>query len=49
MTTIIYGRQAVLAALRHKDAPVEEVLVAEGVGGRFAAEVRDLAGPRGCA
>jgi 23S rRNA (guanosine2251-2'-O)-methyltransferase len=47
MTTIIYGRQAVLAALRHNDAPVEEVLVAEGVGGRFAAEVRDLARAKG--
>jgi 23S rRNA (guanosine2251-2'-O)-methyltransferase len=32
-----------LAALRQKDAPLEEILVAEGVGGRFAAEVRDLA------
>lgn len=47
MTSIIYGRQAVLAALRHQDAPLEEVLVAEGVGGRFAAEVRDLARAKG--
>lgn len=47
MNTIIYGRQAVLAALRHQDAPLEEVLVAEGVGGRFAAEVRDVARAQG--
>jgi len=43
MTQLIYGRQAVLAALRQKGAPLEEVLVAEGVGGRFLTEVRDLA------
>jgi 23S rRNA (guanosine2251-2'-O)-methyltransferase len=43
MTTIIYGRQPVLAALRHKDAPLEEILVAEGLGGRMSSEVRDLA------
>jgi len=42
MTQYIYGRRAVLAALRQKDVPLEEVLVAEGVGGRFFAEVRDL-------
>jgi 23S rRNA (guanosine2251-2'-O)-methyltransferase len=47
MTTIIYGRQSVLAALRHQDTPLEEVLVAEGVGGRFAAELRDLARAKG--
>ena len=43
MTTIIYGRQPVLAALREGRAPLEEVLVAEGLGGRILAEVRDLA------
>jgi len=43
MTQLIYGRQAVLAALRQKGAPLDEVLVAEGVGGRFVTEVRDLA------
>jgi 23S rRNA (guanosine2251-2'-O)-methyltransferase len=43
MSTIIYGRQPVLAALRQGRAPLEEVLVAEGVGGRFLAELRDLA------
>lgn len=43
MTTIIYGRQSVLAALRRERVALEEVLVAEGVGGRFVFEVRDLA------
>ena len=43
MTTIIYGRQPVLAALRQKDTPLEEILVAEGLGGRTFSEVRDLA------
>jgi 23S rRNA (guanosine2251-2'-O)-methyltransferase len=43
MTTIIYGKQPVLAALRRVDAPLEEILVAEGLGGRTFAEVRDLA------
>jgi 23S rRNA (guanosine2251-2'-O)-methyltransferase len=43
MTTIIYGRQPVVAALRQGKTPLEEILVAEGVGGRFLSEVRDLA------
>ncbi len=43
MTTIIYGRQSVLAALRQVSTPLEEVLVAEGLTGRFFSEVRDLA------
>ena len=43
MTTMIYGRQPVLAALRQKDTPLEEILVAEGLGGRTFSEVRDLA------
>ena len=43
MTQLIYGRQAVQAALRQEGAPLDEVLVAEGVGGRFLKEVRDLA------
>ncbi|MGQ9687867.1 MAG: 23S rRNA (guanosine(2251)-2'-O)-methyltransferase RlmB [Desulfobaccales bacterium] len=43
MTTIFYGRQAVLAALRRPGAPLEEILVAEGVGGGFLEEVRHLA------
>jgi 23S rRNA (guanosine2251-2'-O)-methyltransferase len=43
MTQIIYGRQPVLAALRRGEAPLEEILVAEGLGGRFFSEVRDLA------
>jgi 23S rRNA (guanosine2251-2'-O)-methyltransferase len=42
MTTIIYGRQPVVAALRQGKSPLEEVLVAEGVGGRFFSEVRNL-------
>jgi 23S rRNA (guanosine2251-2'-O)-methyltransferase len=47
MTTIIYGRQPVLAALRRSSAPLEEILVAEGLGGRFLSEVRDLARAQG--
>lgn len=43
MTQIIYGRQPVLAALRRSGAPLEEILVAEGVRGRFLSEVWDLA------
>ena len=43
MTTVIYGRQPILAALRQKNGPVEEILVAEGLGGRTLSEVRDLA------
>lgn len=43
MTTIIYGRQPVLTALRQGRVPLEEVLVAEGVGGSSIFEVRDLA------
>ena len=43
MTTIIYGRQPVVTALRQGKTPLEEILVAEGVGGKFFTEVRDLA------
>ena len=43
MTTIIYGRQPVLAALRRKEGPLDEILVAEGLGGRTFSEVRELA------
>jgi len=43
MSTIIYGRQAVLAALRRQGSSLEEILVAEGVGGGFLEEVRYLA------
>ena len=43
MTQIIYGRQPVLAALRRGEELLEEILVAEGLGGRFFFEVRDLA------
>ena len=43
MTTIIYGRQPVVTALRQGKNPLEEILVAEGLGGKFFFEVRDLA------
>jgi 23S rRNA (guanosine2251-2'-O)-methyltransferase len=43
MTTLIYGRQPVVAALRQGKTPLEEILVAEGVGGKFFSEVRELA------
>ncbi|HZE21556.1 MAG TPA: 23S rRNA (guanosine(2251)-2'-O)-methyltransferase RlmB [Desulfobaccales bacterium] len=40
---IIYGRHPVLAALRQPDTPLEEVIVAEGAGGKWLHEVRRLA------
>jgi 23S rRNA (guanosine2251-2'-O)-methyltransferase len=43
MTQIIYGRHPVVAALRQVDCPLEEVVVAQGVGGRWLMEVRRLA------
>lgn len=43
MTQLIYGRQAVLMALRQAGSPLEEVLVAAGAGGKFLQEVRELA------
>ncbi len=43
MTNIIYGRHPVLAALRQKESPLEEVVVAQGVGGPWLEEVRRLA------
>lgn len=43
MSQIIYGRHPVVAALRHADSPLEEVIVAQGTGGRWLAEVRHLA------
>ena len=43
MTEIIYGRHPVLAALRQPDSPLEEVIVAQGVGGPWLDEVRRLA------
>ena len=42
MTDIIYGRHPVLAALRQKESPLEEVIVAQGVGGHWLDEVRRL-------
>lgn len=47
MTQIIYGRHPVLAALREKGAALEEVLLAQGVTGAWAAEVRQLARAQG--
>jgi 23S rRNA (guanosine2251-2'-O)-methyltransferase len=43
MTDIIYGRHPVLAALRQKESPLEEVIVAQGVGGAWLNEIRRLA------
>jgi 23S rRNA (guanosine2251-2'-O)-methyltransferase len=43
MTQIIYGRHPVVAALRQADCPLEEVIVAQGAGGRWLLEVRRLA------
>ena len=43
MTQIIYGRHPVLAALRQADNPLEEVIVAQGAGGKWLEEVRRLA------
>ena len=43
MTEIIYGRHPVLAALRRPESPLEEVIVAQGVGGPWLDEVRRLA------
>jgi 23S rRNA (guanosine2251-2'-O)-methyltransferase len=43
MSQIIYGRHPVVAALRQPDSPLEEVMVAQGAGGRGLAEVRRLA------
>jgi 23S rRNA (guanosine2251-2'-O)-methyltransferase len=43
MTQIIYGRHPVLAALRRPDSPLEEIIVAQGAGGKWLDEVRRLA------
>ena len=43
MSQIIYGRHPVLAALRQADNPLEEVIVAQGAGGKWLEEVRRLA------
>ncbi len=43
MSQIIYGRHPVLAALRQADNPLEEVIVAQGAGGKWLDEVRRLA------
>jgi 23S rRNA (guanosine2251-2'-O)-methyltransferase len=43
MIQIIYGRHPVLAALRRADAPLEEVVIAQGTKGHWLVEVRRLA------
>jgi 23S rRNA (guanosine2251-2'-O)-methyltransferase len=43
VSRIIYGRHPVLAALRQPDAPLEEVIIAQGVKGNWVGEVRRLA------
>jgi 23S rRNA (guanosine2251-2'-O)-methyltransferase len=43
MSQIIYGRHPVLAALRQAENPLEEVIVAQGAGGKWLDEVRRLA------
>jgi 23S rRNA (guanosine2251-2'-O)-methyltransferase len=43
MTDIIYGRHPVIAALRQPDSPLEEVIVAQGAGGKWLHEVKQLA------
>jgi 23S rRNA (guanosine2251-2'-O)-methyltransferase len=40
---IIYGRHPVLAALRRAESPLEEIMVAQGAGGKWLHEVRQLA------
>ena len=40
---MIYGRHPVLAALRRADSPLEEIMVAQGAGGKWLSEVRRLA------
>jgi 23S rRNA (guanosine2251-2'-O)-methyltransferase len=40
---IIYGRHPVLTALRRAESPLEEIMVAQGVGGKWLSEVRQLA------
>src|SRR4030042_59051 len=43
MSEIIYGRHPVLTALRRAESPLEEIMVAQGVGGKWLSEVRQLA------
>jgi len=43
MTQIIYGRHPVLAALRQPESPLEEIIVAQGAGGKWLHEVKRLA------
>jgi len=43
MSQIIYGRHPVLAALRRPDSPLEEIMAAQGAGGKWLEEVKGLA------
>jgi len=43
MPQIIYGRHPVLAALRQPESPLEEIIVAQGAGGKWLHEVKRLA------
>jgi 23S rRNA (guanosine2251-2'-O)-methyltransferase len=43
MSQIIYGRHPVLAALRQIESPLEEIIVAQGAGGKWLHEVKRLA------
>jgi 23S rRNA (guanosine2251-2'-O)-methyltransferase len=43
MPQIIYGRHPVVAALRQPGTPLEEVIVAQGAGGKWVHEVKLLA------
>ncbi len=47
MTQIIYGRHPVLTALRHREASLEEVFLAEGLKGAWVGEITRLARSRG--
>jgi 23S rRNA (guanosine2251-2'-O)-methyltransferase len=40
---IIYGRHPVLAALRRAESPLEEIIVAQGAGGKWLLEIHRLA------
>jgi tRNA G18 (ribose-2'-O)-methylase SpoU len=40
MSQIIYGRHPVLAALKHKESQLEEIIIAQGASGPWLAELR---------
>lgn len=47
MTEIIYGIHPVLEAMRRRGETLEEIIVAQGAGGRWLSEVRSLAQKHG--